>query len=103
MVPFGRIPFSSVIASDWSADSFTGLPRIFCHFDHHHSPYEAIVLKTMKTGQRVPGVELVDRIRLRSVSSLPGDLRLHIKIKRAQRRFDQEVATRIREVGRGGS
>jgi hypothetical protein len=97
MVPIGRIPFASIIAADWSPDSFTGLPRIFCHFDRHHTPYEAVVLDTLETRQRIPGVELVDRIGLRSLRHLPGDLRLHMKAKRAQRRFKREGATRVRE------
>lgn len=102
MVPIGRIPFASIIAPDWSPDPFTGLPRIFCHFDRRHMPYEAVVLDTLGTRQRVPGVELVDRIGLRSLIHFPGDLNLHLKMKHAQRRFDQGVAKRIREQ-RGGA
>jgi hypothetical protein len=96
MVPIGRIPFASIIAADWSPDSFTGLPRIFCHFDRHHTPYEAVLLETLESKELVPGVELVDRYGLRSVSHFPRDLKLHIKMKRAQSRFDQEGAKRIR-------
>ncbi|MEX2106274.1 MAG: hypothetical protein WD810_05190 [Solirubrobacterales bacterium] len=103
MVPVGRIPFASIIAADWSPDSFTGLPRIFCHFDRHRTPYEALVVETLETGQRIPGVELVDRIGLRSVSHMPGDLRLHMKMKRVQRRFDREGAQRVREGERRAS
>jgi hypothetical protein len=103
MVPVGRIPFASIIAADWSPDSFTGLPRIFCHFDRHRTPYEAVVVETLETGQRIPGVELVDRIGPRSVSHMPGDLRLHMKMKRVQRRFDREGAQRVREGERRAS
>jgi hypothetical protein len=97
MVPVGRIPFANIIAADWSPDPFTGLPRIFCHFDRHHTPYEAVVVETLETRQRVPGVELVDRIGLRSVGHLPGDFRLHMKMKRAQRRFEREGVQSVRE------
>lgn len=103
MVPVGRIPFTSIIAADWGPDPFTGLPRIFCHFDRHHTPYEAVVVETLETRQRLPGIELVDRIRLRSVRHLPGDLRLHMEAKRAQRRFDREGANRVREDERRAS
>lgn len=97
----GCIPFANIIAPDWSPDSFTGLPRIFCHFDRQRTPFDAMVLETLETRQRIPGVELVDRIGLRSLSHFPQDLKLHMKMKRAQRRFDQEVAKRIRELEKG--
>lgn len=99
-LPIGRIPFSSIIAADWSPDSYTGLPRIFCHFDRRHTPYEAVLLDTLETGRRVVGVELVDRNGLRSVIRFPRDLKLHPKANRMQRRFDQEAAKRIRELDR---
>lgn len=96
MVPVGRIPFASIIAADWDPDPFTGLPRIFCHFDHQRTPYEAVLVETLGTRQRVPGVELVDRFGLRSLRHFPEDFKLHMKMKREQRRFDQEGAKRIR-------
>ena len=98
MVPIGRIPFANIIAADWRPDSFTGLPRIFCHFDHQGTPYEAVAVETLGTRQRVPGVELVDRLGLRSLRHLPGDFKLHMKMKREQRRFVQDGAKRIRDI-----
>jgi hypothetical protein len=85
----GLVPFDSIIAFDTEGYGPDPYPTLFCHFDQKYGAYSDMPLYRHDGRRRIEDARMARRRPLRR---LPGDLRLHWKVKRHHRRFDREIA-----------